>query len=152
MNILVTGGAGFIGSHLVDALIAQGHAVRVVDSFDPQVHGGRRPDYLNSKAEYVEADVRDRVKLRRALEGVEVVFHQAATVGVGQSMYQIERYTAVNALGTALLLDLIINERLPIKKLIVASSMSIYGEGQYACPRYGPVAPALREPAQLQAH
>ncbi|MBI2104139.1 MAG: NAD-dependent epimerase/dehydratase family protein [Candidatus Omnitrophica bacterium] len=151
MRVLVTGGAGFIGSHLVDALVRDGHAVRVLDSFDPQVHGGRAPDYLNPAAEYVEGDVRDRDALRRSLRDIEVVFHEAAVVGVGQSMYEIERYVSVNVLGTATLLDVIVNDRLPLKKLVVASSMSIYGEGQYACPSCGPVTPPLRPLEQLKA-
>jgi len=151
MRVLVTGGAGFIGSHLVDALVRAGHTVRILDNFDPQVHGGRRPDYLNPSAEYLEGDVRDRERVRTALQGVEVVFHDAAAVGVGQSMYQIEKYVAANTLGTAVLLDVIVNERLPIARLIVASSMSIYGEGQYACPACGPVAPSPRSAVQLQA-
>ena len=152
MKVLVTGGAGFIGSHLVDALIREGHTVRVLDNFEPQVHQGRRPDYLHAQAEYLEGDVRDRDSVRRALHGIEVVFHEAAAVGVGQSMYEIEHYVSANALGTGLLLDVIVNDRLPLKKFIVASSMSIYGEGQYACPQCGPIAPALRPAAQLEAH
>ena len=152
MHILVTGGAGFIGSHLVDALLTEGHTVRVLDNFDPQVHGGGRPAYLNKRAEYLEGDVRNREHLRNALQGVEVVFHEAAAVGVGQSMYQIEPYVSANALGTAALLDAIVSHRLPLKKLIVASSMSIYGEGQYACHSCGPVAPSLRPESQLAAH
>ena len=152
MRVLVTGGAGFIGSHLVDALLREGHAVRVYDSFDAQVHGGKRPDYLNKEAEYRDGDVRDRSSLRQALQGMDVVFHEAAAVGVGQSMYEIERYVSANVLGTACLLDVIVNDKVPLKKLIVASSMSIYGEGQYACPRCGPVAPSLRPVSQLRAH
>ena len=152
MRVLVTGGAGFIGSHLVDALVREGHAVRVLDSFEPQVHGKGRPDYLNSGAEYVEGDVRDRACLRRTLEKVEAVFHEAAVVGVGQSMYEVERYVSANTLGTGVLLDVIVNHRGHLKKLIVASSMSIYGEGQYACARCGPVSPSLRPAAQLEAH
>lgn len=152
MRILVTGGAGFIGSHLVDALAAAGHMVRVLDNYDPQVHGGKRPDYLNPRAEYLEGDVRDRAALRQALRGVEVIFHEAATVGVGQSMYEIEKYVAANTLGTGILLDVLVNDRVALKKLIVASSMSIYGEGQYRCPRCGPVAPPPRPTEQLRTH
>ncbi|MBI3320113.1 MAG: NAD-dependent epimerase/dehydratase family protein [Candidatus Omnitrophica bacterium] len=152
MRTLVTGGAGFIGSHLVDALIQQGHGVRVLDSFHPQVHGERRPDYLNARAEYLEGDVRDRAMLRRALREMDVVFHFAAMVGVGQSMYQIEPYVAANVLGTAVLLDAIVNERVPLKRLIVASSMSIYGEGQYQCAACGSIAPPLRPIEQLREH
>ncbi len=151
MRILVTGGAGFIGSHLVDALVREGHAVRVLDNFDPQVHGGRAPDYLNQGAEYVEGDVRDREALRRSLRDIEVVFHEAAVVGVGQSMYEVEKYVSANVLGTGILLDVIVNDRVPLKKLVVASSMSIYGEGQYACAGCGPVTPPLRGVEQLEA-
>lgn len=151
MKVLVTGGAGFIGSHLVDALVQQGHAVRVLDVFDAQVHGTRRPDYLNPHAEYLEGDVRDRAILRRALGGVEVVFHFAAAVGVGQSMYQIENYVSANVLGTAILLDVLVNDAMKLKRLVVASSMSIYGEGQYRCERCGPVVPTVRPTEQLRA-
>ncbi len=150
MRVVVTGGAGFIGSHLVDAFVKEGHEVRVLDSLDAQVHEGRKPDYLNSRAEYCWGDVRDRALLRKTLQGAEVVFHEAAAVGVGQSMYQIEKYVSINTLGTATLLDVIINDRLIPKKLLVASSMSIYGEGQYRCPRCGVVCPSLRTEAQLQ--
>src|SRR3989338_1683641 len=150
MRILVTGGAGFIGSHLVDALVKVGHTVRVLDILEPQVHGGRRPDYLNSSAKYMDGDVRNRDLLRTALRGIEVVFHQAAMVGVGQSMYQIERYVSANGLGTAIILDVIVNDKIPLKRLIVASSMSIYGDGQYACAACGPIAPSLREASQLK--
>lgn len=152
MNILVTGGAGFIGSHLVDALVSQGHRVRVLDNFEPQVHEGKRPDYLNKAAEYQEGDVRSRDALRKALKDIDVVFHEAAMVGVGQSMYQIEKYASVNVLGTSVLLDVIVNDKVPLKKLIVASSMSIYGEGQYSCASCGAVAPELRPNEQLKAH
>jgi len=150
MRILVTGGAGFIGSHLVDALVGQGHSVRVLDSLEEQVHAGKKPSYLNPQAEYLWADVRDRDNTRGALRDIEVVFHEAASVGVGQSMYQIEKYVSNNVLGTAVLLEAIVTDRLPIKKLIVASSMSIYGEGSYSCKRCGPVTPALRPETQLR--
>ena len=151
-RVLVTGGAGFIGSHLVDALVREGHTVRVLDNFDPQVHEGKRPDYLNPAVEYLEGDVRNREDVRRSLRQIDVVFHEASVVGVGQSMYQIEKYVSANVLGTGVLLDVIINDRVPLKKLIVASSMSIYGEGQYACQRCGAIAPPLRSTEQLQAH
>ncbi len=153
MKILVTGGAGFVGSHLVDALIEAGHAVRVLDNLDPQVHGQARtlPEYLNPAAEFSEGDVRDRAAVRRALEGVEVVFHQAAAVGVGQSMYEIERYVSVNSVGAAVLLEEIVERRAHIRKVLVASSMSIYGEGAYRDRAGQLVFPRLRGEAQLLA-
>ena len=149
-NVLVTGGAGFIGSHLVDALVERGHRVRVLDALVPQVHGeDAKPSYLNSAAEFIQGDVCDRQLVNDALEGIDVVFHEAAEVGVGQSMYEIERYVRANDLGTAVLLEAILERRPQIKKLIVASSMSIYGEGAYTCESCGSVAPQLRPAEQL---
>lgn len=152
-NVLVTGGAGFIGSHLVDALVEKGHNVRILDNLDPQVHGQDRllPDYLNAEAEFICGDVRDRDVLEQALERVEVVFHHAAAVGIGQSMYQIRRYIDVNTLGTATLLDVLANGRHRTEKLLIASSMSVYGEGKYSCEECGVVFPILRSSAQLSA-
>jgi len=152
MRILVTGGAGFIGSHLVDGLIEGGHEVRVFDNLDPQVHGEskRIPDYLTKKIEFIPGDMRDYEALKRALKDVEVVFHLAAIVGVGQSMYQIQRYTEVNTLGTAILLNILANEKHRVRKMIIASSMSVYGEGAYLCPECGPVHPKLRTREQLK--
>jgi dTDP-L-rhamnose 4-epimerase len=150
----VTGGAGFIGSHLADRLLVAGHSVRALDSLDPQVHAvGERPAYLGAEVELVEGDVRDRGALARALDGVEAVVHLAAAVGVGQSMYEIERYTSINAMGTAILLEEVVERRSTIQKLLVASSMSIYGEGQYRNPRTGEagIAPRLRSASQLEA-
>lgn len=128
-RILITGGAGFIGSHVADALLAHGHAVRVLDSLSPQVHGeeGARPAYLDPQVELIQGDVRDSVAVRRALEGVDAVVHLAAAVGVGQSMYQIADYVGINDLGTAVLLEALIKR--PVERLVVASSMSVYGEG-----------------------
>jgi dTDP-L-rhamnose 4-epimerase len=159
-TILVTGGAGFIGSHLVDALVERGYAVRVFDNLEPQVHGelresGSWPEYINSGAEYVLGDVRDRDALEAAMSGVDVVFHEAAMVGVGQSMYQIERYVDVNARGTAVLLDIVANDssiRDRLRRLVVASSMSIYGEGSFECEEHGIVFPKLRTEEQLARH
>lgn len=135
-RILITGGAGFIGSHLADELLAAGHKVRVLDSLFSQVHGpnGQRPEYLNAEAELVVGDVREPEALRRSLRGVDAVFHLAAMVGVGQSMYEVAAYTSVNNQGTANLLQALIER--PVEKLVVASSMSIYGEGLYRTP-YG---------------
>ncbi|HYK20303.1 MAG TPA: NAD-dependent epimerase/dehydratase family protein [Pyrinomonadaceae bacterium] len=150
LNVLVTGGAGFIGSHLVDALVARGHRVRVLDALVSQVHGeGGSPAYVNPAAEFIQGDVCDRHVVQAALEGIDVVFHEAAEVGVGQSMYEIERYVRANDLGTAVLLEAILARTPQIKKLVVASSMSIYGEGAYNCANCGPVAPQLRSAQQL---
>jgi dTDP-L-rhamnose 4-epimerase len=130
-RILITGGAGFIGSHLADHLLALGHEIRALDVLSPQVHGdgARRPAYLDPEVELVVGDVRDRDAVRRCLRGVDAVVHFAAAVGVGQSMYEVERYVGVNDHGTAVLLqELIAN---PVERLVVASSMSLYGEGLY---------------------
>jgi dTDP-L-rhamnose 4-epimerase len=130
MNILITGGAGFIGSHLADALIARGHFVRALDVLSAQVHGGDgRPSYLHADLELMRGDVRDAGAVRRALEDIDAVYHFAAAVGVGQSMYEIAHYTSTNNLGTATLLQEIV--RHPVQRLVVASSMSVYGEGLY---------------------
>jgi len=152
LKILVTGGAGFIGSHLLDALIARGHQVRVLDALVPQVHASDHPEFLDRRAEFIRADICDREALQRALEGVTVVFHQAAEVGVGQSMYEMERYVRANTLGTSILLEEVVARRGTITKLIVASSMSVYGEGAYSCPKHGAKSPKLRSPEQLAKH
>lgn len=130
-NVLITGGAGFIGSHLTDELISEGYKVTILDNLSPQVHGPlkQRPDYLHPDARLIIGDVRDPEKVNEALKGIDVVFHFAAMVGVGQSMYEISQYTEVNNYGTAVLLEAIRGSS--VKKLIVASSMSLYGEGLY---------------------
>ncbi len=154
MNVLITGGAGFIGSHLADALLRDGHGVRALDNLEPQVHAdGERPEYLADDVELVDGDVRDHAVVRRALQGIDTVVHFAAAVGVGQSMYEIERYTSINAIGAAVLLEEVVERRDAIRKLVVASSMSIYGEGQYRNRRTGEsgLAPGLRPEAQLAA-
>src|SRR3954453_6013996 len=154
MKVLITGGAGFIGSHLADRLLADGHEVRALDDLDAQVHPqGGRPEYLDASVELQVGDVRDRVAVGRALEGVDAVVHFAAAVGVGQSMYEIERYTSINAIGAAVVLEEALERRDQIRKLLVASSMSIYGEGQYRNPATGAsgLAPCLRPEPQLAA-
>ena len=130
-RILITGGAGFIGSHLADELLGHGYHVRALDMLSPQVHGALReaPGYLDPDVEVLSRDVRDADAVRHALRGIDAVFHFAASVGVGQSMYEIEKYTSHNSIGTAVLLEALTRE--PVEKLIVASSMSIYGEGLY---------------------
>ena len=153
MRVLVTGGAGFIGSHLATLLLKKGHKVRAFDNLEPQVHGVcERPTYLAPEVELIRGDVRDRASLLSALEGVDAIFHFAAMVGVGQSQYQIMRYTSTNVLGSATLLDILANERHAVRKLIVASSMSIYGEGLYRRPSDGlRVSPLPRSEEQLAA-
>jgi dTDP-L-rhamnose 4-epimerase len=149
MKILVTGGAGFIGSHLVDGLVREGHQVRVLDLLIPQVHSGKTPAYLPANVDFILGDVCDRDIVARCLEGMEAVFHLAAEVGVGQSMYEPERYMRVNTMGTTILLDEISKRRKQVRKMVVASSMSIYGEGEYDCVNCGRVAPPLRSAEQL---
>lgn len=129
--ILITGGAGFIGSHLADELLAHGYAVRALDNLAPQVHGEgrRRPPYLANDVELHVGDVRDAAAVERALDGVDAVFHFAAAVGVGQSMYDVAHYTSVNNGGTAVLAEKILKRE--VRRFIVASSMSVYGEGLY---------------------
>ena len=148
-KILVTGGAGFIGSFLVDRLVDEGHDVRIFDNLEPQVHQGKKPDYLNEGAEFIKGDICNYDELRNVVDDVEVVFHQAAMVGVGQSQYQPKRYVDVNTGGTANLLDILVNSEHDVKKLIVASSMSIYGEGAYECEVCGVVNPEVRDSEQM---
>jgi dTDP-L-rhamnose 4-epimerase len=140
-NVLVTGGAGFVGSHTVDLLVSQGHDVVSLDSLDPAVHGEARkpPAWLNEGCRYVEGDVRDPAAVARALEGRTHVLHLAAALGVARSMYAIAESADVNATGTGVLLEALVGARGRIARLVVASSMSIYGEGAYLCAACGPV-------------
>jgi dTDP-L-rhamnose 4-epimerase len=150
MKTLVTGGAGFIGSHLVRELATRGDRVVVLDSLEEQVHGGAAPE-LPEGVELIVGDVGDREAAERALDGVDRVVHLAAAVGVGQSMYEIARYTERNTMQTASFLEqLVAQDPLP-RRLVVASSMSIYGEGEYACPQHGRQAPPPRPEPQLLA-
>jgi dTDP-L-rhamnose 4-epimerase len=156
-RVLVTGGAGFIGSHTVDLLLAKGYAVRVLDSLAPPVHvEGKIPAYVPSDAEFVCGDVRDAVVLRRALNGVDAVIHLAA---YQDYLTDFSKFFHVNTVGTALLFELIVRDRLPIQKVVVASSQAAYGEGKYVCPAHAtgrPHAngkftyPPLRPETQLQ--
>jgi dTDP-L-rhamnose 4-epimerase len=136
-KILITGGAGFIGSHLTDELLSHGYEVRIIDNLSPQVHGnsGKKPSYLNKEAEFIYCDIRDRDAVSKCLQDINGVFHLAAAVGVGQSMYEMQKYTSINNLGTSVLLESIVEH--DIRKLIVASSMSIYGEGSYRVVKTG---------------
>lgn len=151
-NILVTGGAGFIGSHLVDGLIQKGYNVRVLDNLFKQIHPqGKLPDYFNKKAQFIKGDVTRKSDWMKALIGIDAVYHLACAVGVGQSMYEIEHYVKVNSYGTALLLDILANKKHSVKKIIVAASMSSYGEGSYKCLSCGIVQPTLRDEKKLKA-
>ena len=153
MKVLVTGGAGFIGSHLVDELIDNGYEVVVLDNLDKQVHKqGVQPTYLNPKAEFIKGDVTRKQDVIYALQGVKGVFHMAACVGVGQAQYEIKRYMHNNVMGTAILLQTILDEKLKqVEKIVLASSMSIYGEGQYICRKSGELhMPGLRNSGAVE--
>jgi dTDP-L-rhamnose 4-epimerase len=152
-RVLITGGAGFVGSHLADALANAGHEVTLFDNLEPQVHGQAtaRPAYLDPSHRLERGDIRDATALTPLIAGADVVFHLAAMVGVGQSMYQMRRYTDVNTMGMATLLEVLVEHRATVRKLVVASSMSIYGEGAYRCGMHGRVAPRLRPVEQLLA-
>lgn len=158
MRILVTGGAGFIGSHVVDRLVAEGRDVVVLDNLDPQVHGPAATKPLNIEGHvaagvvrFLHGDVRDPAAVATALDGVEAVIHLAAAVGVGQSMYQPHYYTSVNVDGQGVLLEAMAQAPARYRRLVVASSMSIYGEGAYRCPEHGDVRVGQRSAAHLAA-
>ena len=151
-SVLVTGGAGYIGSHLVDRLVAQEYVVTVLDNLDPQVHRtGAWPSYANPRAVYVRGDVRDRASFEPLVMASDAVVHFGAAVSVGQSMYQVDRYVDVNTRGTALLLDILVNAKHHVEKVVVASSIGVYGEGAYLCAGCGGVAPGIRPAEQLAA-
>lgn len=150
-RVLITGGAGFVGSHTADALLHAGHEVRIFDNLTSQVHQGGVNSYIPRDAEFILGDVRNLSQMGKAVKDADVILHFAAAVGVGQSMYQIADYTATNNLGTANLLQAILDTRSVPEKIIVASSMSIYGEGKYACETCGEVVLPPRPLTQLQA-
>jgi len=147
MRVLVTGGAGFIGGHLVDRFLAEGYRVRILDSLDPKIHPYGKPPWLPSRAEFIQGDITDRQTLRDALENVDIVSHQAA---YQDYMPDFSRFLEVNAVGTALLYELIVEKKLKIHKVIVASSQAVYGEGQYDCAQHGLLLPVPRSIAQLK--
>lgn len=152
-KVLITGGAGFIGSHLADLLITNGYTVVALDNLHPQVHGKerKRPNYLHPDVQLIEGDIRDAEAVNKALENVSYVYHFAAHTGVGQSMYQIEEYLDVNVRGMAVLLDAISTRPGQIKKLILASSRAVYGEGSYYCKNCQlRLTPPPRDIAQLR--
>ncbi len=147
--VLITGGAGFIGSHLTDRLVEAGYRVRILDNLDPQIHPNGIPTYLSPSCEFIEGDVRDRKVLRSALDGVDAVFHFASAVGTGQSMYQIEKYVSVNLGGLAQLLDILVETGWR-PKIIFAGSATSYGECAHTCPEHGLQFPGLRSIEQLE--
>ncbi len=146
-RVLVTGGAGFIGSHTCDALLARNYKVRVLDCLQTRVHPRGRPSYLSARVEFVHADVRDRSAWEAVLEGVRYVFHLAA---YQDYLPDFSTFVAVNASSTALLLELIVEKRLPVQKIVLASSQAVYGEGQYVCAVHGVFHPGPRSLEQLQ--
>lgn len=147
-RILITGGAGFIGKHLALRLILEGHHIRIIDNFNPQIHDNDfLPESLNNNAEIIKGDIRDRETLKKALIGMNQLVHFAAETGTGQSMYDVEKYFSVNVQGTATLIDLMQNDSCgkDISSVVVASSRSIYGEGLYCCKQHGDLYPSGRE-------
>jgi dTDP-L-rhamnose 4-epimerase len=150
-RVLITGGAGFIGAHTADALLARGHQVRVLDLLDPQIHGAtpRFPTYLAPAVERVQGDVRKFEDVTAALEDIDVVLHCAALTGVGQSMYDIRDYVDTNCTGTATLIEAIVKERPALRRLVLSSSRAVYGEGVHVCPIHGPIPPTPRQRRDL---
>jgi dTDP-L-rhamnose 4-epimerase len=147
MHILVTGGAGFIGSHTVDALLTKGHQVRILDNLAKPVHTKGKPDYIPSEAEFILGDVRHKSDLERALQGIDIVFHLAA---YQDYLPDFSKFFQVNAVGTALIYEIIVEQSLPVQKVIVASSQAVMGEGRYLCAGCGDVYPNIRELYRLQ--
>jgi dTDP-L-rhamnose 4-epimerase len=153
VNILVTGGAGFVGTHLTPLLVADGHRVTLLDNLSPQIHPEQIfPPALRERATCIRADVRDIATLRDVVGEAEAIVHLAAETGTGQSMYDIHRYSDVNVLGTAALLDVLMNRPNRVERFVLASSRAVYGEGQYLCPRCGTVYPMTRSAEQLASH
>ena len=144
---LVTGSAGLIGSHIVDLLVREGWYVRALDNLEPQTHRRGKPRWINEKAEFVEADLRDRVAITAALDNVDIIFHQAA---YGGYMPEITKFVHVNSLGTAQMLEIIREKGLPVKKVVVASSQAVYSEGAGHCPKHGLIFPSVRPIEQLR--
>jgi dTDP-L-rhamnose 4-epimerase len=146
MTVLVTGGAGLIGSHIVELLLERGRDVRILDNLDEQTHPNGRPAWIQDEAEFVEGDVRDRDLLARVLNGVDEIYHQAAFGGFTS---EISTYYDANATGTARIFEVIADQRLPVRKVVAASSQAIYGEGAYECAEHGSVQPEMRSLERL---
>ena len=144
---LVTGGAGLIGSYVTDLLVREGWKVRVLDNLELNTHRRGKPDWINSKAEFIEGDMRDRETITAALDTIDIVFHQAA---YGGYMPEISKYVHVNSLGTAQMLEIIREKNLPVRKIIVASSQAVYSEGASVCPKHDLVFPSVRPVEQLR--
>jgi len=144
---LVTGGAGLIGSHVADLLVDEGWKVRVLDNLEANTHKRGKPVWINPATEFIEGDMRDREAITAALDGIDVVFHQAA---YGGYMPEIAKYVHVNSLGTAQMLEVIRERKLPIQKVLVASSQAVYSEGAGLCPKHGLVFPPVRPVEQLR--
>ena len=150
-TILITGGAGFVGSFTIDLLIKKGYKVTILDNLEKQVHNKMIPNYLNKDAKFIEGDIRDKIGLKKLIQNVDAIIHLAAMVGVGQSMYNFEKFIDVNTKGTATLLDVLLKQENNVKKLIIASSMSLYGEGAYKCELCCQVHyPPIRNEKQLE--
>ena len=151
-HILITGGAGFIGSHLADSLLKHGYQVTALDNLHPQVHGHlqQRPNYLHKDVNLVVGDIRDPKIIDEVVKNVDIVYHFASHTGVGQSMYQIQEYMDVNVLGTTILLESLYKHNKHLDKLILASSRAVYGEGAYSCENCGNISPHARTLAQLK--
>jgi len=151
-TILITGGAGFVGSHLAEKLLQMGYKINLIDNLSPQIHepNGKLPQYLRGKAEFLKGDVRNREDVERAVSGADAVIHLAAETGVGQSMYEIARYVDTNVRGSAILLETIAEAGTKVKKIILASSRAVYGEGKYQCKKCGVTYPEQRTEDKLK--
>lgn len=145
---LVTGGAGLIGSHIVDLLLSEGWSVRILDNLEPQTHKNGKPEWVNSAADFCQGNVQDYETMRSALADIDVVFHEAA---YGGYMPEMAKYVLVNSFGTAQMLEIIRDHQMPVRKVVVASSQAVYSEGAAECPEHGHVVPLLRPAEQLRS-